>query len=340
MRSSCCTALICTVILTSPARSEERFSAGAIALLEQITNSFDLNGTRMPPGPFDKTVLTRLAKADQPQVRAVAEMAPELKLLHTLNRLQGKAAAEKIGERAGPALIHIGKYVIEGLTDSREEKDDLRAAVKTLEEVIDSKTQEEVNKAWAIACLGNGVGVAMKAQLRDLATSGQQPGGKEWKGIAVALGTAPTQFGAIAIKNRTRRTLHHCLVITRLEADRERLKTLAAQEDAVGEFILPALGFSKRTVDGSRLAARLRYLFCQQDKGVVVYVPELAPGATLTTTLADPKYFRVAKGADVSFWCDEGSIEHCSASNWARVRAAVLGPSGRGSPALTPPPRK
>lgn len=339
MRASWCWALALVATLSPQAIGQDRprFSPEAVTLLEQISQAYDLNGRRMPAGQVDDAVLARLAKSNDPQIREVARMMPELKLLHALNRQQGREVVAAFGEQVRRLPASMAVRVIEALASPDEEKDDLRSAAKTLEAFLGSEPQKAVNKAWAIACLGNGLGIYLKGHLRELAARGGPADAAHAKAIAVTLGTGSGRLGTVTVTNQSGRTLHHCLLITRLEADRERLRALAAQEDAFGKFLLPSLGLSKETVAGSRLAAHLRYMFNEQDKGVVVYVPEIPAGGTVTTTLAAPGYYRVAKGADVSVWCDEGAVEHRPASNWDEARQAVAAAGRRPRPRSSGP---
>mgnify|MGYP000995964807 CR=1 FL=1 len=317
-------------ILPIQAQSPTRFSAEAIDLLEQTTQSYDLNGRRVSAGKFDEAVLARLLNAKDPRVRELARMMPELKLLQALSKQQGGAAGRAIVDQANRLPQSIAQRVISAMASPDEEKDDLRSAAKTLEAIMGSRPQEEVNKAWALNCLGNGLGMALKQQLSELANAG--PAGPSGPlNIDVTIGNDPAKAGAITVVNRSGKALHHCLIITRLEADRERIREMAEQEDTVGALLLPALGFSRETVSGSREAARLRYIFFEQDKGVVVYLPEMPAGASVTTSLAAPAYYAVAKNAEVSLWADEGAAEHRTASNWAAVRKTNA-PPVRGRP--------
>ncbi len=74
--------------------------------------------------------------------------------------------------------------------------------------------------------------------------------------------------------------------------------------------------------------------------------PRSPPGGTVTTTLAPPSHYPVAKDAEISLWSDEGAVEHRSASNWASDQSAgrrqdcqgrAPRPGARPLPAMTTP---
>ncbi len=86
---------------------------------------------------------------------------------------------------------------------------------------------------------------------------------------------------------------------------------------------MPGLGFSHKTVTGSVRAAELRAIFHLQDKGVMLYVPEIPAGGKVTTAIARPDYFLIGKTADISLWCDEWAIENQAVDNFAEARQAA-----------------
>jgi hypothetical protein len=309
------------------ADSKPRFSADALALFNEISNSYDLNGKRVASGKLDEEVLARLAKSKEKEVGELAESAVHLKLLQRLSREDNKKVQAAFEEQAKRIPGIVAVHVIDALRSPEKEKNDLQSAAKFLEELMGSKggrkdsPQQAVNRAWSTACLGNGLGISMRESMRTLANR-PGPATAELKNpIGVQVNTE--LLGAITLTNRTDHALHHCLIFTRLEADKDRLKKLAAEEDLVGALILPSLGFSKNTVEASRLAAQLRWDFNQQDKGVMLYVPEIPARGTVTSQLARPDYYTISKGADMSIWCDELTLDHQPADNWSDARAAV-----------------
>lgn len=333
---------VVSLLPSNSAEAQERFSADAVALLEQVTQAYDLNGKRMPAGRFDDAVLDRLAASADEQVRDLTEMVRGLKLIQTLNRQQGRVVGEAFRAQAAKFPGIMAERLAEVSADPAGDEFAIQSAAKTVEALLGTEPQKAVNRAWAIAYVGNGLGNHLKGRLRDLAAQAGNADGPA-ESIVVSLATEPGRLGNVTVLNRGKAPLHHCLIITRLEADEERIQAAAEEEDKVGKSILPALGLSPTTVEGSREAARLRYAFSKQDKGVVVYVAEIPPGGRVTTMLAAPGYYAVARGADVSFWSDEAAIEHKPASNWEAARQAVLRSArspvakrGRSTPAATP----
>jgi hypothetical protein len=311
-----------------PARSgRQRFSADAVALFAELTQGYDLDGRRFPGGKLDPAVLARLTRSSEKEVAAVATQAPYLKLLHELNRAQNRRVLEVFGDqaKAWPGIMagHVIKAVVSSDTDTK----DIRWAAKLLEDLMGTDNdrtgrespQQAVNRAWSVACLGNGLGISMRSTMRSLAARGGSGSIAGKDAVAVTLETGRA-LGAITLTNRSGRALHHCLIFTRLESDRERIEAAARQEDLFGAFVLPAMGLSPKLVAGSREAARLRHHFNKQDKGVMVWVPEVPAGGKVTTLLAQPGYYSVSKSASMSIWCDELAIDPQPASNWNEVR--------------------
>lgn len=338
MRLSTIGVLVICALVPS-AKGGERFSADAVALFAELTQAYDLNGRRMPAGKFGPAALARLAKSKEAEVALVAKQAPHLKLLQELSRAQNKKVLEVFGKQAKEWPGIMAGHVIEALASPEGEKGDIRWAAKLLEDLMGTEPdrpgeqtpQQAVNRAWAIACMGNGLGISMRVTMRKIAARGGTGTGGLKGPITVTVETGPG-LGAITLTNRSGKALHHCLIFTRLEADAERIKAAAAQEDLVGAFLLPALGFSKKLVDGSREAARLRHLFNRQDKGVMVYVPEIPAGGKVSTLLARPDYYLVSRGASMSIWCDELAVDPQPAENWAEARLAVERATGRTVP--------
>jgi hypothetical protein len=307
-----------------------------ITLLSELSEPYELNRKTVPPGKFDDQILARLAKSADRDVRTLASMARLLKFLKYIHMGQVEKVERIIDEQAKKVPNIIRDRLIETLYKDDSEIARIRDAAKTVEEMMGKKLQKNdkkhqkyerpqtaVNEAWAISCLGNGLGVAMREKLRAIATQEKPPMSAPRNAISVALATDRSRLGTIIVANRTSRTLHHCLIIGRLEADRKRLEAMSAREKAVGGFILPSLGFSMETVAGSLLASELRTIYGQQDKGMMLYVPEIPPRATICAFLERADYFLISKGADVSLCCDELTIDRQPVRNWKEALSAV-----------------
>ena len=174
MRIICGSTLILCAMLVTAADfpSRPRFSVDALTLLEQITQSYDLNDRRMPPGKVDGEVLARLSKSRDPQVREVAAWMPELRCLRILNQSQGKPIGKALEEQYKRLPASMAERIIETLRSPEEEKNSFRSAAKTIEAFMGTGPQNAVNEAWSIACMGNGLGLVLKGQLRELAARG------------------------------------------------------------------------------------------------------------------------------------------------------------------------
>ena len=315
-----------------------RFSADAIALATELSGRYELDDRKMPSGRWDVKALARLSRSNERLVRELAELAPGFKLLKFLDKNQGAQIQESFKKQA-EELIDFDKLIntmteriVETTRSPGSDGKGIRSAARILEDIVGSKPQKAVNKSWAIACMGNGLGNVMKGKFRELAGHEIRTDPGMGGSIGVTLETLPDRLGTITLTNRTDRSFHHALIITRLVADRDRVQAIAQEENLVGRLVLPGLGFSDETVRGSLLAAELRSNFNQQEKGEVVYVPEIPPGASVRMSLARPGYFEIASSADVSLWCDELVVECSNADNMAEARRAVATMMRRPSP--------
>lgn len=327
----------------APARTEAvqpRFTPEALELFSQITNAYDLNGQRQASGQFDLEAMRRLYKSDSLAIRQLVEQAAQLKWLHDKNKTQNAEVCRAFEKQINEWPRLIVDRVMETVSTPEDERGDINSAASILEDMLGGEPQEAVNQAWAVACLGNGTANSLKENIRTLAVSK----GRSEPAPAYALDVVIDANNSITIINQTKSTLHNCVLFTRVMADRERVLKDAEQEDLVGQFVLPLLGFKKETVQGSRDAARLRYNFHLQDKGVMVYLAALPPGGQVTTGLTSPAYFSVAKGADISLWCDEWAIENQAPRNWDDVRASrtpeAAKPNGKSKRSATPSKRR
>lgn len=300
----------------------KRFSAEAITLLGQTTQAYDLDGRRMPSGSMDPGELARLAKCDEELVSSVASTFPQLKLLHELATQGDFLIAKAIEKQAEQMPLLMAEAIINHASIPDDERDEIRDAARTIEAIAGTEPQLAVNRAWSISCMQIGLSCVTKNQLRKLASQKGAGDAEDRAKVEVTLGTGAL-LGAINVTNRSPTAWHNCLIITTLDADRTQLAATAVQEELVGAYLLPGLGFSQATVEGSQLACRLRTCFNLQEKGVVVFVGEVPAGSTVTTLLADPQYYRIANWAGVSLWADELAVERQQARNWDTVKAAI-----------------
>jgi hypothetical protein len=319
---------------THAEESKPRFSKDAIQLFTELTDGYELNGQRVRKGNGDKEILKKLSLSQEPEVAEVAQKAPMLDFLQQLSQSQDREIQRAFEKQAMKWPATIAATVIQALGQSDPEKNDIRSAAKLLEGLMGSSDpdspQQAVNRAWATTCLGNGLSLSIQKSLKTIGERGGPSALTTRNPISVTLNTNSPDLGTITLTNRTNQTLHHCLIFTRLEADRERINKLASEEDLVGRLILPGLGFSKATVEGSREAARLRYNFHAQDKGVMIYVPEIPANGKVTALLSQPEYFLSSRGAEMSLWCDELAIERQPAANWTEALEAVGSRRSRG----------
>jgi hypothetical protein len=318
-----------------------RFDGEGIELLKQVSEGYDLNEGNVAPGKFDDEVLGRLQSSADPSVRELARLLPQMKELHGLSRQQNARTAQTLLGQVKSLPLAAAERVIEAMKAPEDEQNDIRSAAKTLEAFMGSNRPDEINpqtqmnKSYALIALGNGMAMSLMQKLAAYAHEGSNPGAGVGSSAAslmldVRLNDDPRRAGTVKITNLSGKPLTNCLVITRLEADKPRVAAMAKQEDTFGKLVLPALGLSGNTVSGSRLAARLRYIYFGQDKGGIAFIPEFPTGGTVTVNFASPAHYSISKSATASVWCDEGMAEGVSVKNWPPAagnapRRAVLG---------------
>jgi hypothetical protein len=306
----------------TPGQKSPRFTSEALELFCIMTQGYDLNATRYSANA-DLESLVRFTHSDDADIREIAEMSRNLKVLHMLNKQQGQVIQKAFETQAEKWPGIFAAQIIKSLASDGKKESDIHASAKLLEKLMGTQPQKVVNEGWRIAYLGNELSIATADKMAALAQRPKLANAAPKDALQVRLGTDPKRLGLIDITNRTDRTLHNCLILTRLSVDREFVRTRAAQEDLVGKLVLPLLGFSKATILGSREAARLRSLFAEQDKGAVLYLAELAPGATMTTSMSRPDFYLFSKGVYASLWCDEFAAERQDADNFADAKLAV-----------------
>lgn len=306
----------------APGQKSPRFSAEAIELFCLMSQNYDFAGTQYSSKADAEAILPFTRSAD-PDLREIAEMSRNLFVLHTLHQQQGKVIARAFAEQADKWPAIFGEQLLKALSKDGKKTSDITRSVKLVEKLMGTQPQKVVNEGWLIAYLGNELSLATAEKMRLLALRPKLANAAPMNAIEVQLETATNKLGTITFTNRTNKTLHNCLVLTRLNVDREFVRSGAAKEELVGKLVLPLLGFSKQTVAGSLEAARLRSLFAEQDKGGVLYLAEVPPGGSVTTNLTRPDFFLFSKGAYVSVFCDEFAVEQQSAPNFAEAKLAV-----------------
>jgi hypothetical protein len=123
----------------------------------------------------------------------------------------------------------------------------------------------------------------------------------------------PGKFGSWQVTNMTRNDLHHCLILTRAVADREKIGKYAGGELLLNELILPPAGFERSTVNDAQQAVALRTMIANVSSGTLLYLPRLQAGGPVL--FQSPCYLSITKSANVSLWCDEGTVDKQAVGN-------------------------
>lgn len=170
-------------------------------------------------------------------------------------------------------------------------------------------------------------GFALNLLLKEASLALAEPPGAELEGdadaISVRIETAPGKYGSIVLTNRSGRTLHHCLVITRLIPNRSRSVLYGALAETQ-PALLKELGINADTVDEMAKTHRLRTMLDLLEQGVMIFVPEIPAGAAVRTSVGSVAWLRAARSADLSLVCDELSLTGVQAQNLEKIRSMSL----------------
>jgi hypothetical protein len=140
------------------------------------------------------------------------------------------------------------------------------------------------------------------------------PSGPEQKlAIKASVIHKPENASSWKVSNSSHRELHHCLILACAVPDRERILNDAGGELLINQLILPPVGFSSTTVEGTQQAVVLRTMIASVPKGAVLYVPQLPAGGTVI--FQNSYYLSMTKSAHVSLWCDEGTVDRQAVGN-------------------------
>lgn len=118
-----------------------------------------------------------------------------------------------------------------------------------------------------------------------------------------------TQEAVISARNGSKATLHHCFVFARLDVD--RAKIAMAWKDPM-RFLPSQLVLSNVDMDVQTLMSAwgdtMRWAYAAVDRGSVVYIDSLAPGAGVEVGLAPLLSLMVVGGsASIQVFADEGA---------------------------------
>jgi DNA-binding transcriptional regulator YdaS (Cro superfamily) len=293
-----------------------RYSRETIELFGAISGAYGLNDQSVAGG--DIKAAARLAASPDANVRQIASHAIQLHALRQLRTEQGrKTLAELKQQIEVDAPLAYAKRLI--TSDTKP------GVAELLEDLMGSKVQDEFNKAYLLTLLS----MDKSAKLRGLIQTHAQSNPPTVLGVnpvAIFCETTPQTLGSITIRNDSGRTLHKMVLVGRLAVDAEAAKAAGKAEDAIGRDLLPAIGFSKETVEGSRLAGQLRALAAQIDPGNFAFVPEVKPGGSVRISISPPRALVRAKSADLSVFCDELTVVSQRPSNFFEAQVTAMYP--------------
>lgn len=211
-------------------------------------------------------------------MRKAAETAEHLRLLSAPNSQADSAARESRAKLWSRYKERVGAEVIAAL-GRPDASADVRSAAQAIEAFAGPDAYRGMIVSRSAMLLKQGLRLNLASRLRSLALSApftSEPNAK----VGIRMDTE--RRGNIVLTNEGSMPLHHCLILTRLQLDLQRVREEAQREDAVGQGLVSG-GFSPEFAEASRLAARLRHLYEEQDKGWFHYIPEIPAGATIST---------------------------------------------------------
>jgi hypothetical protein len=298
-----------------------RYSAEVVQLLQMISGNYDV-GVKQVVSTRDTEVLGKLARADDRLVRDIAQMALRQGELQVILADRQRITSEEFNKQIKNWPTQFSGMVLQSMNREagNSGSSDMHDAAKLLEEMVGEKLIPQTNAGLAFSYLGLSLNIALTEKLRELANrSAVTETGLKFP-VKVRMETGP-KLGAVAITNQSGKNLHSCLILTHFVSDKEIVRAGHQQQELAGA-LLPIFGFSPETTQGSVLTGRLRTLISVIDRDAMIYVPEIASGATVRTFLCPTSYVAIAKSAEISVWSDELTALGQEAKNVEEAKAA------------------
>jgi hypothetical protein len=295
-----------------------RFSAEELQLFEVFGHAYQLNGKAVRSKSMQEGMPTvvELSSSKNDLVRELAEMGLAQSKLAELYQ-QNRGALQSIFERQyreqWPNVLV--KMLVKAASDAGQnnQESDIQGAAKLLEQLVGSDAQRTANEGLALIYFGVTLGNAQNEKIGSLADKAAVTGAEQKIAIRASIIHRPGNSSSWKVANSTHHDLHHCLILACAVPDRERILNDASGELLINELILPPVGFSRTTVEGTQQAVALRTMIANVPRGALLYVPRLPAGGTVL--FQNPYYFSITKSAHVSLWCDEGTVDRQAVGN-------------------------
>lgn len=275
-----------------------RFSEEELVLFAATTDPFQISGIPVDPGSGRSE---KLAPFIEHPVSAYREMARATRDLTALN---GIAAGEP--DRADAEMLELSRQWEGFITDSIFGNLGAGPPVDPVEGggAIGLGTQTQAIRQRRMEVLGADLRRIVRAKATELGAR------KE--------GTLPTVSGAmdlslevsrgflyLQVGNRTSRAWHHCIITARRVQDPEPLPD-QSDDEIIVTGVTGLLGFSGESIAANHGQAGLLQKVQVAEHGAFLYVPEVAPGATVRFIVAPSDHLEFTSAIESSMWCDDG----------------------------------
>lgn len=297
-----------------PAKSEISFEDRR-AFYAEVSSPYVMNGKAVPPNP-DMERLAGLTKSTDEHVADLA--AVRLSLLRVNDAASHEAdEAQRDSIRQGQAVLRefVGKTLIDALSG---EDNDLERAREVMNGDFISGQFELQTRLQMTQVMGEMVMGIIRSSVREAYVAedsrGEDPeafktSGAQLTKLVTVCSSDEHGLGLLIVRNATGKALTNCVITTELEVDPAKFAAWAARKeagDAPAYLILEVLGVNSkpsRDLEAARMAA------VRVDRGQLVFVPTLAPGASVSIAITDATLIRDL-GKRLSAWvgCDSGVL--------------------------------
>jgi len=275
-------------------------------LYQQFSADYVVGGLRILHGP-DRYMLSQLARSTDMHVRELARV--RLALQRTHDDVQRNATRLSGNLRDGmPA--EVSQFLVRTVGDGVSGNSSLEPLVNLLNS--DLLKQKYQHDTWKLALyieqamVINGLRTAVKAQFRNR----RAPALQEPNSISAKFKLSNSSCGAVAVRNMSGRTLHHCILLSQMVVDKNRMDNYERNFWQKNVGMIGLVGLAGVNVIPAVEADRALLAYNRIDKGVPVYLPEWKPGVTVEMDVARPDAIMIV-GSSINVWmgCEEGTAQ-------------------------------
>jgi hypothetical protein len=275
-------------------------------LYQQLSADYTIGGLRVLHGP-DRYRLAQLARSADEHVRELAKVRLALQGLQ--DDVEGKARRLS-GELKEGMPAEVFDFVFRTVNDGVSGNFSLDPLVGLLNsDLLKKRFQQDARKLSLYieqAMVING----MRSRLKEEYRKRGAPALDQTKSISATFKLSTTSCGAIAVKNTSGMTLHHCMINSHMVVDKQRMDEYERDYWQKNAGTIGLMGLAGVNMIPAVEADRALLAYNRIDKGVPVYVPEWKPGLTVELDVARPDAIMIV-GASIDVWvgCDEGTVQ-------------------------------